>query len=55
MDLVAGLQKDNAIWPLELQDPDCYKRRGEITDWKDPDQIISGDFGSFKELNINKQ
>ena len=55
MDPTVGLQENDAIWPLELQNPDCYKRKGEITDWNDPDQAVNGDFLSFKELDINKQ
>jgi len=24
--------RDDGIWPVELQDPDAFKRRGEIRD-----------------------
>ncbi|MFZ2070346.1 MAG: alpha-amylase family glycosyl hydrolase [Halobacteriota archaeon] len=37
---------------MELQDPECYKRRGQIWNWNDPDQAINGDFQSLKELDI---
>ena len=49
----AGFQENDAVWPQELQDPDAYKRRGQIQDWNDPDQAINGDFLSLKELEIN--
>jgi glycosidase len=47
-----GLMEDDAVWPVELQDPECYKRRGQIWNWNDPDQAINGDFQSLKELDI---
>jgi glycosidase len=49
----AGFQENDAVWPQELQDPDRYKRRGQIRDWNDPDQAVNGDFLSLKELEIN--
>ncbi|HWQ69280.1 MAG TPA: alpha-amylase family glycosyl hydrolase, partial [Patescibacteria group bacterium] len=54
VDPTAGLQKDDAVWPQELQDPDCYKRRGQIRNWSDSDEAINGDFLSLKELDINR-
>jgi glycosidase len=51
-DPVLGLQEDDAVWPVELQDPEGYKRRGQIWNWNDPDQAINGDFLSLKELDI---
>jgi glycosidase len=53
-DPTSGLQGDDAVWPVELQRPDCYKRRGQIRNWNDPDEAINGDFLSLKELNINR-
>ncbi len=54
VDPAPGFQKDDAVWPWELQQPDHYKRRGEIRDWYDPDEAINGDFLSLKELDIGK-
>ena len=44
---------DDAIWPVELQDPDAFKRRGQIRDFKTAgeDEAVNGDFFSFKELD----
>lgn len=50
----SGLQEHDAVWPVELQHPDRYKRRGEIRDWSDPDEAINGDFLSLKELDLNQ-
>ena len=47
-----GFQTDDAVWPEELQQPDCYKRRGQIRNWGDPDEAINGDFLSLKELDL---
>lgn len=49
-----SLQDNDAVWPVELQNPDCYKRRGQIMNWSDPDQAINGDFLSLKELDVRK-
>ncbi len=49
-----GFQQDDACWPTELQNPDSYKRRGQIRNWSDPDEAINGDFLSLKELDITK-
>ncbi len=49
-----GFQADDAVWPEELQRVECYKRRGQITDWNDHEQAINGDFLSLKELDITR-
>ena len=54
VDAANGLQADDAVWPLELQRPDFYKRRGQIRNWYDHEEAINGDFLSLKELDINK-
>lgn len=53
-DPASGFQGDDAVWPGELQHLECYKRRGQITNWSDPDQAVNGDFLSLKELDINR-
>ncbi|MGH7926399.1 MAG: alpha-amylase family glycosyl hydrolase [Candidatus Binatia bacterium] len=52
VDGAPGLQTEDAVWPQELQLADCYKRRGQIIDWNDPEQAVNGDFLSLKELDI---
>src|SRR4051812_12189712 len=49
------LGPDDGVWPVELQDPDMYKRRGEIRDFNTAgrDEKISGDFFSLKDLDLN--
>jgi len=54
VDPAPGFQADDAVWPSELQRPDCYKRRGQIRDWGDPEEAIHGDFLSLKELDITR-
>ncbi len=53
VDPTEGFQEHDAVWPEELQNPEHYKRRGQIRDWGDPDQAVNGDFLSLKELEIN--
>jgi glycosidase len=53
-DGAAGLQSDDAVWPEELQRPECYKRRGQIRNWSDPEEAVDGDFLSLKELDIRR-
>ncbi len=45
---------DDAVWPEELQRPEGYKRRGQISNWHDPEEAIHGDFLSLKELDITR-
>ena len=51
-DSAPGLQDDDAVWPVELQSPDAFKRRGQIRDWNDPVQARDGDFLTLKELDL---
>ncbi len=53
-DQATDFQEHDAVWPLELQSPQCYKRRGRIRNWNDPEEAIHGDFESLKELEINQ-
>jgi glycosidase len=48
------LGPDDAIWPVELQDPDCFTRKGAIRDMANasPDEYIDGDFFALKDLNL---
>jgi glycosidase len=50
------LTEDDAIWPVELQNPDAFKRKGSIRDIAraDPDEAVNGDFFSLKELELRK-
>jgi glycosidase len=52
IDPAPEFQEDDAVWPEELQGPDCYKRRGQIRNWSDPEEAINGDFLSLKELDL---
>jgi len=54
-DKSAGLQQDDAVWPVEIQRPECYKRRGQIRNWYDPEEAVNGDFLSLKELAVNRR
>ena len=51
-DPAPGHQLDDAVWPLELQRAEAFKRRGEIRNWYDPVESRDGDFLSLKELDL---
>ena len=53
-DAASGFQADDAVWPEELQQPERYKRCGQIRNWHDEKEAINGDFLSLKELDINR-
>lgn len=43
--------EDDAVWPAELQSPECYERRGAIGNWGNEDEMVHGDFFNLKALN----
>ena len=45
---------DDAIWPVELQSPDAFKRRGQIRDWYDEVEARDGDFLNLKEMDVTR-
>lgn len=47
------LRRDDAVWPVELQDPNLFRRKGAIRDFAQADQaeIVEGDFFSLKDFN----
>ncbi|HTL29300.1 MAG TPA: alpha-amylase family glycosyl hydrolase [Tepidisphaeraceae bacterium] len=49
------LGPDDAIWPVELQDPDAFHRHGSITNLTGagPEEAILGDFFSLKDLDLH--
>ncbi len=42
---------DGRVWPEEFQNPDWYRRHGEIQDETDPEQLLLGDMDTFKTLD----
>jgi glycosidase len=49
------LGPDDAIWPIELQDPAAFRRKGSIRDLAkaDQDEIVNGDFFALKKLETS--
>ena len=43
--------RDAAVWPLELQDPACFHRKGEIVDWDNDPEFREGDFFSLRDFH----
>lgn len=48
-----AFDEDDAVWPAELQDPDCYSRHGSISNWFDDEQALHGDFFNLKDLDLS--
>jgi glycosidase len=48
---------DDAVWPVELQTPEAFKRKGAIRDLTgaSDDEAVNGDFFSLKELDMGNQ
>lgn len=46
-------QRDDAVWPIELQDPACFKRKGSLRDFMTApmDEIVNADFFSLKDFD----
>lgn len=45
---------EDAVWPVELQHPDCFKRRGQIRNMNGAglDEAVHGDFGNLKDFEL---
>lgn len=46
---------DDAVWPLEFQNPECYRRKGEIKNWDSFPEARDGDFCSLKEIDTSNR
>jgi glycosidase len=51
-DAAIGMQAGDAVWPVELQSTEAFKRRGQIRNWSDDSEARDGDFLTLKELNL---
>lgn len=49
------LGPNDGVWPAELQDPDCFSRRGSIRDMSKAtgDEKVNGDFFNLKDLDLD--
>jgi glycosidase len=49
--------EDDAVWPVEFQNPDFYKRQGRIADMATDsyDEVVSGDTDSMKDLDLTRE
>jgi glycosidase len=43
---------DGAVWPSELQQPECFTRKGRIEDWDNYPEYEEGDFFAYKDLSL---
>lgn len=43
---------DDAVWPIEFQNPAWYTRKGRINNWEHYPEYIEGDFFDLKDLDL---
>ncbi len=48
------LQREDGVWPVELQNPEAFRRHGQIRNWSDGREARHGDFLTLKELNLSR-
>ncbi|MBE2888110.1 MULTISPECIES: alpha-amylase family glycosyl hydrolase [Geobacter] len=48
----AGAWPDGAVWPRELQAPECFTRKGYIRDWDRYHEYLDGDFFDLKDIHL---
>jgi glycosidase len=44
------VQQEDAVWPIEFQDPDCFTQKGEIVNWDFFPEYLEGDFFNLKDV-----
>ncbi|MBI5043030.1 MAG: alpha-amylase [Nitrospirae bacterium] len=55
-DSLSGIQwPDDAVWPVEFQNPEWYRRKGEIKNWDSFPEARDGDFCSLKEIDTSNR
>ena len=55
-DPLPGIQwPDDAVWPVEFQDSEWYRRKGQIRNWDSFPETRDGDFCSLKELDTSNR
>jgi glycosidase len=49
--------EDDAVWPIELQRPECYKRQGRIGDMgkASGEEMLNGDTEDMKDLDLTRE
>ena len=53
---LSGIQwPDDAVWPMEFQNPEWYRRKGEIQNWDSFPEARDGDFCSLKEFDTSNR
>ncbi|MBD2494138.1 alpha-amylase family glycosyl hydrolase [Nostoc sp. FACHB-280] len=44
-------QENDAIWPVEFQDPSLYTQKGRIRNWDGYPEFLEGDFEDLKDIH----
>jgi glycosidase len=49
------IRRDDAVWPMEFQNPEWYRRKGEIVHWDAFPEAREGDFCTLKEIDTSNR
>jgi len=44
--------EEDAIWPVEFQDPECFTQKGRIVNWEYEPEYCQGDFYDLKDISL---
>ncbi|MBK8814262.1 MAG: alpha-amylase [Methylococcaceae bacterium] len=47
-----GLNADDAVWPVEFQEPHFYTQKGRIDNWDYDPEFREGDFSDLKDIHL---
>jgi glycosidase len=50
----AAAGPDDAIWPMELRDPDVFTQKGQIVNWDASPEFLEGDFFDLKDIHLGQ-
>jgi len=50
-DAAKPVDRDQAIWPVEFQDPACYTAKGRISNFDHDPEYLDGDFFDLKDVH----
>jgi glycosidase len=49
-----GADTESAVWPRELQRPECFHRLGPMVSWENCPEYVDGDFFGLKDFDLGE-
>lgn len=50
----SNLRSEDAVWPVEFQNPDTFTCKGKIRGWDNFPEFLEGDFESLKDITLGQ-